>query len=251
MHQVLRFSQLPEAYFATNCKKTTSPRQSKRSKPTREIHIPNKRDGRDHQVSERSQRRLPHTSSTSEAITEIEVQVPIVTTRDLVEVARELRKLYFFRHIPLGWIKIPKIILNPYENITETKLQLPKTIEDLKEIINQYPLYKEITPPIDKYEKIIKTTEVLKTYFNFEDLPQYMLRLPDLLKDEWKIFMMMTSKHITQESSSHPEKPVVHIIAMTETKLSQSMQSELTLSNPLYKIYTANCNRETAKKHTQ
>ncbi|CAG8653475.1 9834_t:CDS:1, partial [Gigaspora rosea] len=43
--------------------------------------------------------------------------------------------------------------------MTGTKLQLPKTIEDLKEIINQYPLHKEITLPIDKYEKIIETTE--------------------------------------------------------------------------------------------
>ncbi|CAG8455035.1 23579_t:CDS:2 [Gigaspora rosea] len=46
-----------------------------------------------------------------------------------------------------------------------TKLQLPKTIEDLKEIIDYYSLHQVITLPIDKYQDIIVTTKVLKTYF--------------------------------------------------------------------------------------
>ena len=39
-----------------------------------------------------------------------------------------------------------------------------------------------------------------------------------------------------------------HIISITETKLAQSSSSLLRLSNPLYKIYTSNCNQESAKE---
>ncbi|CAG8814014.1 12166_t:CDS:1, partial [Gigaspora rosea] len=42
-------------------------------------------------------------------------------------------------------------------------------------------------PPIDKYQDIAVTTEVLKTYFQFKDLLSYMLQLPDLPKYEWQI----------------------------------------------------------------
>ncbi|CAG8612953.1 19013_t:CDS:2, partial [Gigaspora rosea] len=55
------------------------------------------------------------------------------------------------------------------------KLCLPKTLEDLKEIIEHNPLCQEITLQIDKHENIAKTTEILSTYFQFEDLPPYIL----------------------------------------------------------------------------
>ncbi|CAG8562584.1 19192_t:CDS:1, partial [Gigaspora rosea] len=130
----------------------------------------------------------PDLPDTPERITEMDFQVPITTTEALVEVARELRKIYFFRQIPSEWIKISKIIPNPHETLNGTKLQLPKTIEDLKEIIDRYPLYQQITLPIIKYDNITETTEVLRTYFNFEDLPSYMFQLPNLPKYEWQIF---------------------------------------------------------------
>ncbi|CAG8805299.1 22914_t:CDS:2, partial [Gigaspora rosea] len=52
-----------------------------------------------------------------EQITHIDIQVLIVTTKALMEVARELRKIYFFRQIPSEWIKIPKTILNLHETM--------------------------------------------------------------------------------------------------------------------------------------
>ncbi|CAG8610083.1 7582_t:CDS:2, partial [Gigaspora rosea] len=101
-------------------------------------------------------------------ITYIKIKVPIVTTEH--------------------WIKISKIIPNPHKTTDRTKLRLPKTIEDLKEIIDHYPLHQAITLLIDKYENISETTEILRTYFQLEDLLPYMLQLPDLLKYEWQIF---------------------------------------------------------------
>ncbi|RIB19870.1 hypothetical protein C2G38_2180678 [Gigaspora rosea] len=45
----------------------------------------------------------------------------------------------------------------------------------------------------------------------------------------------------------HYVKERAHIVAITETKLSQSRSSTHALINPLYKIYMANCNKQIAK----
>ncbi|CAG8667576.1 13695_t:CDS:1 [Gigaspora rosea] len=118
-----------------------------------------------------------------------QVVIPIKTTKDLVETARYLRKRYFFRQIPSSWIDIPKIIPNPHQREEwGKKLRILRDLQTLIQIVTMYPLHKEVQLPITEYADVIPTTEILREYFDFTELPYYLTQLPDLPYFKWQIF---------------------------------------------------------------
>ncbi|CAG8794036.1 33764_t:CDS:1 [Gigaspora margarita] len=93
-------------------------------------------------------------------IREIELSIPITSSKELVTTTRKLQKFYFFCQLPQSWLKLSakeqSLSVNPNK-----KLKLPTDLETFKKIIDKTLPDLSTDLPISDYKKVIPTIDAL------------------------------------------------------------------------------------------
>ena len=123
-------------------------------------------------------------------ITQYNLTLPITTTKELVQTAKMLRQNYFFHKIPATWIQMDEQInqTQASSNDIQTKPDIPQSLVELQEKLENIPDSIYINIPIQQQEDTANTLKILRQYFNFETIPDYLLQLPPLPEPTWDIF---------------------------------------------------------------
>ena len=106
-------------------------------------------------------------------VTKVNLTVPIMTPKELIIAARALRKHYYFHTIPEEWIQIPTT------NI-DTSRQIPNTNEELNKVLQLKDPDTIIHFPITDQTNIANAIELLKQYFDFDNVPNFIFAVNDL-----------------------------------------------------------------------
>ena len=133
-------------------------------------------------------------------ISQLNLTIPIRSSKLLVETARELRKYYYFSQLPGSWIEIPSIQTH-YD-----KPLIPQHIDELKSQLDQInPELKELIPIQDR-AKATEIIERIKSHFTLHTIPEYLLVLPDLPEPDWDIFDNYTppNPYVTHTTHNNP-----------------------------------------------
>ena len=130
---------------------------------------------------------------------EVNLTVPIMTAKQLVETVRLLRKMYYFHRIPEEWIQIPRAAKKDSEGEKETeetnksqeqaiRVDMPENLEGVKLFLEQLEITEDqIKIPITDQMEVKTTIEELKKIFDFEKVPDFIFALPPLPQATWDI----------------------------------------------------------------
>ena len=118
-------------------------------------------------------------------IKEFNLTIPITSPAQLRDMARLLRMIYYFTKLPETWIEIKK---KQKENEEDRKLVILPTMDKLKKDLQETnpEILKMI--PIKEYSDTQGILKRLKSIYMINDIPEYILELPDLPMPEWEIF---------------------------------------------------------------
>ncbi|CAG8733269.1 35145_t:CDS:2, partial [Gigaspora margarita] len=121
----------------------------------------------------------------AEDITDFNITIPITSPKQLVDIARMLREVYYFDRLPEEWIDMIPITV---DSETTTKPELPPKLEELTSYVKDNIPDIAGQVPITNYDTAPQTIRAIQDHFNFTLIPNYLIDLPDLPKLEWGIF---------------------------------------------------------------
>jgi len=99
-----------------------------------------------------------------------------------------LCQYYYFIKLPETWIDL-KVEKNETDISAENKIEIPETIETIYNHLQTKEVdTTNILLPITEQTAVTPTLNLLHQYFNFKDIPEFLLKLPSLLEPSWEIF---------------------------------------------------------------
>ncbi|RIB12385.1 hypothetical protein C2G38_2200825 [Gigaspora rosea] len=134
-------------------------------------------------------------------VKEVNLTVPIMTVKQLVETVKLLRTKYYFHRIPEDWIQIPKTEKKISDKEVESeeievhpngaiRVDMPENLESVKVYLEQIEIPENhIKLPITEQTEVKTTLEELKKIFDFEKAPDFIFALPPLPQATWDIIL--------------------------------------------------------------
>ncbi|CAG8766800.1 13765_t:CDS:1, partial [Dentiscutata erythropus] len=116
----------------------------------------------------------------SEKVKLANLTVPIISPKQLVDIAKTLKEqYYFFCEISAKWIQIiPRASAQPGTPL------LPTTVKKILEKSESVKKPLSFILPITMQEEVEHTVNFLKEHFNFADISTYIINIPDLPKPQ-------------------------------------------------------------------
>ena len=139
----------------------------------------------------------PDLPTDTQELAKLNITLPITTPQQLTQIAKTLRQYFYFKQLPLSWIKITNPLVqttNQADNInnsqptqtTQALPPIPDNIEEINSTLAQNNI--QLILPITLQSQITSTMQTLRQHYIVRTIPDFLLNLPPLPTPTWEIF---------------------------------------------------------------